>query len=142
MLTLPRTPARPTEGSVLVRLPADGKGWARALPPLPGRVRLGITVGDASLASARAELAERGYDLLAVVPGRSPGPHADILVPGELRQAQPNWFASLLLPAERIFDLRFGPVHVALRDELDVHLTPDAHPADPHAAPPGGAGRA
>jgi hypothetical protein len=136
MFTLPRTPAHPTEGSVLVRVHADGEGWARALPPLPGRVRLRLTVGEPALTDAREELAGRGYDLVAVVPGRRPGPHADVLVPGELRQAQPGWFASLLLPAERTYDLRFGPVHVALRDELAVHLS-----ADPDPAPTGEAGR-
>lgn len=138
MLTMPRSPARPTDGTVLVRVRADDAGWARSLPPLPGRVRLGITVGEPALSDARIELGERGYELLGVVPGRRPGPHADVLVPGELRQAQPGWFASLLLPAERTFDLRFGPVHVALHDELAVHLAADP---DTDAAPRGEAGR-
>jgi len=122
MLTLPRTATRPADGTVVVRLRADEDSWVRALPPMPGRARLGITVGEERLLSARDALAERGYDLLAVVEGRRPGAHADVLVPGDLREAQPRWFAALMLPAERVFDLRFGPVHVALRDELAVHL--------------------
>jgi hypothetical protein len=122
MQTLPRTATRPADGSVVVRVHADGPGWVLALPPLPGRARLGITVGEDGLAASSDELAARGYDLLAVVAGRRPGPHADVLVPSDLREAQPRWFAALMLPAERVFDLRFGPVHVALRDELAVHL--------------------
>jgi hypothetical protein len=136
MLTLPRTETRPSDGSVVVRLPASESGWVRALPPLPGRARLGITVGEDRLLADRATLAERGYDLLAVVAGRRPGPHADVLVPGDLRAAQPRWFSALMLPAERVFDLRFGPVHVALRDELAVHLSDR-----PDVAPQGEAGR-
>jgi hypothetical protein len=132
MLTLPRSALRPADGAIVVRLRADGPAWVRALPPLPGRARLGITVGEDGLLEAHDDLAARGYDLLAVVAGRRPGPHADVLVSADLREAQPRWFAALLLPAERVFDLRFGPVHVALRDELAVHL------ADrPDDAPPG-----
>jgi hypothetical protein len=136
MLTLPRTATRPADGSVVVRLRADEAAWVRALPPMPGRARLGITVGEQRLLAARDTLAERGYDLLAVVTGRRPGAHADVLVPGDLREAQPRWFAALMLPAERVYDLRFGPVHVALRDELAVHLRDR-----PDIAPKGEAGR-
>jgi hypothetical protein len=135
MLTLPRTATRPADGTVVVRLRADEPAWVLALPPMPGRARLGITLGDASLRSAHDALADRGYDLLAVVAGRRPGLHADVLVTADLREAQPRWFAALMLPAERVFDLRFGPVHVALRDELAVHLT-----QRPDTAPPGEAG--
>jgi hypothetical protein len=130
MLTLPRTATRPADGTVVVRLRADEPAWVRALPPMPGRARLGITVGTKELLAARDELAERGYDLLGLVTGRRAGPHADVLVPGDLREAQPRWFAALMLPAQRVFDLRFGPVHVALRAELAVHLgeRPDIAP--------------
>jgi hypothetical protein len=81
-----------------------------------------VTVGDTSLRTSAPELAARGYDLIDVVPGRRPGRHADVLVPAELRTSDPRWFASLLLVAERVFDLRFGPVHVALHAELAAHL--------------------
>lgn len=118
--------ARPTAGPVLVRVPAVEMEWVHALPPLPDGERLGVTVGDAGLLDAASALAERGYDLLAAVGGRWPGRHADLLVPPQLREQHPRWFAALLLVAERVFDLRHGPVHVALRAELAAHLpTPD-----------------
>jgi hypothetical protein len=115
-------PTAPLEGTVLVRVPADDAGWVVQLPPVPTGERIGVTVGHPSVAAAHAELAARGYDLLATVGGRSPGPHADVLVPGAVRESYPRWFASLLLASGRVFDLRFGPVHVALRDELAVLL--------------------
>ena len=118
--------ARPAEGPVLVRIAADDPSWVRGLPSVPEALRVGVTVGDASLASADEELAARGYDLIEVVPGRRPGPHADILVTAAVREEQPRWFAALLLVAGRVFDLRFGPVQLVLHDELVAHLpSPD-----------------
>lgn len=115
-------PARPAEGPVLVRLAANGSEWVHGLPQVPELERVGVTVGDAALCADRDELAARGYDLIDVVPGRRPGPHADLLVTAHLRESHPRWFAALLLVADRVFDLRFGPVHVALHDELVAHL--------------------
>jgi hypothetical protein len=116
------TQARPSEGPVLVRVPADVATWVRGLPPVPHPHRIGVTVGVEQLRSDGVELAERGFDLIDVVAGRRPGPHADLLVPAVVREQHPRWFASLLLVSERVFDLRFGPVHVALHDELMAHL--------------------
>ena len=115
-------PARPAEGPVLVRVAATEAEWVRGLPNVPAGSRVGVTVGDAGLRGCTDELALRGYDLIDVVPGRRPGEHADLLVTATLRDAHPRWFSSLLLVADRVFDLRFGPVHVALHDELVAHL--------------------
>ena len=115
-------PARPAEGPVLVRVAATEVDWVRGLPNVPAGARVGVTVGDAGLRGWADELAMRGYDLIDVVPGRRPGEHADLLVTAALRDEHPRWFSSLLLVAARVFDLRFGPVHVALHDELVAHL--------------------
>ncbi len=122
--------ARPTAGPVLVRVPAADAEWVHALPPVPDGGRLGVTVGDATLTAAAGPLADRGFDLLAAVPGRWPGRHVDLLVPATLRASHPRWFAALLLVAERVFDLRHGPVHLALRAELAAHLPAADHTAD------------
>ena len=122
MPTATRTQTRPSEGPVLVRVPADGPSWVRGLPPVPTPHRIGVTVALEQLRSDAAELAARGYDLIDVVGGRRPGPHAHLLVPAALREDEARWFASLLLVSERVFDLRFGPVHIALHDELMAHL--------------------
>jgi hypothetical protein len=120
------SPARSAEGPVLVRIAADDAAWVHSLPSLPEPLRVGMTVGDASLASHVEELEARGYDLIEVVPGRRPGRHADVLVTAALREEHPRWFAAMLLVAQRVFDLRFGPVQIALHDELVAHLpSPD-----------------
>ena len=123
MLTEQRHLSRPLDGSVVVRVDADPPGWALALPPVPGR-RVAVSVGSSDLTDAATTLTARGYDLAGVVPGLRGGRHADVLVPAELRADEPRWFAALLLPAARVFDLRFGPVATVLRAELAV-LLPD-----------------
>jgi hypothetical protein len=126
MLSGTTTRTRPVEGPVLVRVEAADKGWVVGLPPVPDGHRIGVTVGRADVIdeTTATALDERGYDLLAVVGGRRPGPHADLLVPAQLRADHERWFAALLLVSTRVFDLRFGPVHVALHDELMAHLPP------------------
>ena len=119
-------PARSAEGPVLVRIDASDAAWVQGLPSVPGARSVSVTVADAPLRADAAELAARGYDLIEVVPGRHPGRHADVLVTAALRADEPRWFAALLLTAERVFDLRFGPVQIALHDELAAHLpSPD-----------------
>jgi hypothetical protein len=132
MPTASRTATAPPEGAVLVRVPAEAARWVVQLPPLPPGPSIGVTVGHPSLASQRAELAARGYRLLATVGGRDPGPHADVLVPAALRDTEQRWFASLILVASRVYDLAFGPVLTVLHDELEVHLAalPDAATTD------------
>jgi len=120
--TAVNAPARPSEGPVLVRVDAESSTWVHGLPPVPSPHRIGVTVGLEGLRSDVDELAARGYDLIDVVGGRPPGPHADLLIPAQLRDEHPRWFTALLLVSERVFDLRFGPVHVALHDELVAHL--------------------
>jgi hypothetical protein len=105
-----------------VRVDADTTTWVHGLPPVPAPHRIGVTVGAEHLRAAATELSRRGYDLLDVVGGRRPGAHAHLLVPSLMREDHPNWFTALLLISERVFDLRFGPVHVALHDELLAHL--------------------
>jgi len=124
VLTEQRTLSRPADGSVVVRLDATASGWERGLPVVPG-ARVPITVGAPDLADAGPELAARGYDLAGVVPGVRGGRHADVLVPAALRADQPRWFSSLLVPAARVFDLRFGPVGTVLRAELALLLPAD-----------------
>lgn len=120
-------PVRPADGPVLVRIDASAEGWARGLPSVPDGLRVSVTVGDPSVTGAASELAARGYDLIGSVAGRRPGAHADLLIEASLRDDQPRWFAALLLVAERVFDLRFGPARLALRDELVAHLPSSDH---------------
>jgi hypothetical protein len=46
----------------------------------------------------------------------------DVLVPRTLRDAEPLWWDAVRSSAERIFDLRLGPVRFVLAAELELHL--------------------
>ena len=115
-------PARAADGPVLVRIDASTEGWVRGLPGVPDGRRVGVTVSSELLRGCADELAERGYDLVAVVPGRTGGTHADLLVTAAARDDAARWFSALLLVATRVFDLRFGPVQAVLHAELAAHL--------------------
>jgi hypothetical protein len=46
---------------------------------------------------------------------------AHLLISLEIVNAHPRWWRALLDLAQRVYDLRFGPVQLALRDVLTRH---------------------
>lgn len=121
----PAPPPPPPPGAVLVRVPAHGQGWAARLPAVPrGRV-LTVTVGHDSLLPVPVDdLIAGGYRIVGVADTRRPvGDYVDVLVPGDLREGEPGWWQRLVAAADRVFDLRMGPVRALLGPEIDLHLT-------------------
>lgn len=123
-MTSPAT-RRPPDGSVLVRVSADGPQWASRLPMVPTTAVLTVTVNDAALVPVPVDdLIAGGYRIVGVAdPDRPLGACVDVLVPGDLRDAEPEWWGRLRAISSRIFDLRMGPVLAVLGDELEQHLT-------------------
>ncbi len=117
-------PTLPTEGAVIVRLRAEDRGWIGELPVVPGARTLTVTVGRADLLPVPVEeLLARGYRLVGVAAEHRPiGPTVDVLVPASLREEASDWWEQLEPLAERVFDLRMGPVRLVLAAEIDVHL--------------------
>lgn len=115
----------PTDGAVLVRLPATDRGWAADLPPVPGGQVLTVTVGHPDLLPVPVDdLVRGGYRVVGVASDHRPvGRNVDVLVPGALRERSPAWFRSMVSRAERVFDLRLGPVLRVLAAELELHLS-------------------
>lgn len=118
------TPTLPTDGAVIVRLRARDRGWIAELPPVPSGHTLTVTVGRPDLLPVPVEeLLSRGYRLVGVAAEHRPiGPTVDVLVPEGLREDAPQWWERLAPLAERVFDLRMGPVRLVLAAEIDVHL--------------------
>lgn len=114
----------PTDGAVIVRLRAPDRSWISQLPVVPGELTLTVTVGRSDLLPVPVdELAGRGYRLVGVAAEHRPiGPTVDILVPIRLREQRPDWWAQLAPLAERVFDLRMGPVRQLLAAEIDLHV--------------------
>ena len=117
------SPTIPTDGAVIVRLRATDRGWIRDLPPVPGGQVLTVTVGRAELLPVPVnDLVSRGYRLVGVAAEHRPiGPTVDVLVPANLRD-DPVWWPRLRPLAERVFDLRMGPVRQLLAAEIDLHV--------------------
>ena len=115
------SPVAVTEMAVLARLPATDRHWVSTLPPAPLGRTLTVSVGHADLLPVASEqLIAAGYRVVGVA-GVPDGDHVDILVPMELRRAEPDWWADLVERAMRVFDLRMGPVRFVLAAELELH---------------------
>lgn len=108
---------------MLVRIPATGTDWAGRLPPVPGGRVLTVSVGDPALLGVPADdLVSAGYRIVGLVPGGTATMRVDVLVPAALRTGEVAWWRALLAGAERVFDLRMGPVQHVLGPELAAHL--------------------
>jgi hypothetical protein len=111
------------DGTLLVRLAATDRGWARTLPRVPDGRTLTVTVGLAELAPVPADdLVASGYRIVGVAADHRPlGRLVDVCVPPDLREAHPGWWNDLAARADRIFDPRLGPVARVLAAELALH---------------------
>lgn len=117
------------EGAVLVRLPVQDRSWAARLPVVPDGRLVTVAIGHPSLVPSRpTEPRTRGYRIVGIATERAPiGRSIDILVPASLRAGHPTWWHELARGAQRIFDLRMGPVQAVLASQLALHeaATPD-----------------
>lgn len=118
----------PADGTVLVRVAAPDRSWARRLPPVPDDRVLTVTVGHPQLLPVPVDdLVGGGYRIVGVAADHRPvGRTIDVLVPADLRRDHPEWWLLLLPLAERVFDLRLGPVQRVFAAELDLHLRASA----------------
>ena len=114
----------PTDGAVLVRLPAKDRTWVADLPAVPGGRTLTVTIGHPDLLPVPPDdLVSAGYRIVGVAAEHRPlGRIVDVLVPAALRSSEPEWWERLAGCSQRIFDLRHGPVLRLLEPELTLHL--------------------
>lgn len=114
----------PSDGSVLVRVRANGPDWIARLPTVPADRVLTVTVGHPSLLPVAVDdLIAGGYRIVgAADEERSFGTCVDVFVPASLRAEHPRWWRELAHVADRVFDLRMGPVWAVLGEELELHL--------------------
>jgi hypothetical protein len=100
---------------------ADGT-WVEQLPPAPATRPVTISYDDLELAARdRTAVDDLGYTVV----GTGAVPHATdvahLLVPLPAVQDHPRWWRAVLDLAARVYDLRFGPVQLALSDVLRAH---------------------
>ncbi len=111
-----------SDGAVLVRVPVADDSWAALLPTPPAGHSLTVSAGHPSVAPCAETVEARGYRFAGVLDpvGRS-GRCVDIMVPGEVRTRFPDFVTQLTALADRVFDLRMGPVLHVLAAELALH---------------------
>lgn len=113
----------PALGATLLRLHASGPQWIDRIPPVPVGNVITVTVSDASLRHVPPQrLLESGYRVVGMHPPTPQQPTVDLLVQAELAAGYPEFLTELLACADRAYDLRMGPVQLALGPELAIHL--------------------
>jgi hypothetical protein len=119
----PTLPAPVTDGDVLVRLPARDADWPATLPAAPPGHVLTLTLGHPLLLPrAGGTPVPVGYRIVGVATEQRPiGRTVDVYVPAAVRDDHGTWWLAVLALAERVFDLRLGPVQRVLAAELELH---------------------
>ena len=106
---------------------ADG-AWVERLPPAPGNPEsapVTVSFDDVELAARdRTGVTALGYRVVGTGAVSEVHDAAHLLVSLSLVERHPRWWRALLDIAARVYDLRFGPVQMALREVLRVHEAP------------------
>lgn len=105
-----------------MRIGARDRDWPLLLPAAPKNVRLTVTLGHPKLCPLDTVAQERGYTVVGVAAGHRPiGACVDVWLPPAVLTRHADWVGSFRDLADRVFDLRLGPVRFALADELAMH---------------------
>lgn len=116
---------RPSDSraDLLVRVAVDDAAWAETLPPVEDHGTLTVTVGHPDLVpTSLGATCARGYRIVGVASASRPvGSVVDVLLTAEARARWPQLAAALLARAERVFDLRMGPVQAVLAPQIRLH---------------------
>ena len=105
-----------------MRIAARDRTWPDALPVTPKGVQLTVTLGHPKLSPIDDVAQDRGYHVVGVAAGHRPiGACVDIWVPQAVMSHHGTFVAKFRPVAERVFDLRLGPVRFALAQELALH---------------------
>lgn len=100
---------------------ADGS-WVERLPPAPSSAQVSVSFDDVELAARdRTAVTDLGYRVVGTAGVRSAADVAHLLVALSTAERHPRWWRALLDVAGRVYDLRFGPVQLALADVLRAH---------------------
>lgn len=114
----------PEIDGVLVRMPVGEGHWAEDIPPVPGRFRVTVSFGSATLADEHRDALELlGYRVVDLPAADAVGLEgvADFLVSEALMEQHPTYWRSLAAPAARAYHLALGPAAAAVRAVVRAH---------------------
>lgn len=113
-----------------VEFDADRRAWLDDLPPAPATGTVTVSFDTTQLATRDGgAVRDLGYEPV----GAAAVGHADrvahLMVPPHVMRAHERWWRTVLDGARRVYDLRFGPVQMALRDVIAAHRRTLAGPS-------------
>jgi hypothetical protein len=96
--------------------------WVERLPPAPSTRSVTVSFDDLELAARdRTAVDDLGYTVVGTGAVRHTHDVAHLLVPLSAVEDHPRWWRAVLDLATRVYDLRFGPVQLALSEVLRAH---------------------
>ena len=108
--------------SLCVEVRVDDAAWIEDLPPAPAGRHVSLSFDSARfVARDRQAVEELGYACVGVAGVGHVDGVAHLLVTADVVTAHTRWWRALLDLAQRVSDLRFGPVQMVLRDVLALH---------------------
>jgi hypothetical protein len=108
--------------SLCVEVCVEDASWIEHLPPAPAKRHITVSFDSARfVARDQRAIEQLGYTGVGVGAVNHVHDVAHLLVPLEAVNGHPRWWRALLDLAQRVYDLRFGPVQLALRDVLATH---------------------
>jgi hypothetical protein len=108
--------------SLCVEVCVEDATWLEDLPPAPADHHISVSFDSARfVARDQQAVEELGYRCVGVGVVGHTGDVAHLLVPLHIVEAHTRWWRALIDLAQRVYDLRFGPVQLALRDVLARH---------------------
>lgn len=108
--------------SLCVEVLVEDATWIEDLPPAPANRHISLSFDSARfVARDRQAVEELGYTCVGVGAVGHVSDVAHLLVAPDVVDGHTRWWRALLDLAQRVYDLRFGPVQMALRDVLAQH---------------------
>lgn len=108
--------------SLCVEVSVQDATWIEDLPPAPANRLISVSFDSARfVARDRQAVEELGYVCVGVGVATHVSDVAHLLVSHDIIDAHTRWWRALLDLAQRVYDLRFGPVQMVLRDVLALH---------------------
>jgi hypothetical protein len=108
--------------SLCVEVSVENAAWIEDLPPAPVNRHITVSFDSARFVARDQQAIEQlGYTGVGVGAVSHVSDVAHLMVPLDVVNNHRRWWRALLDLAQRVYDLRFGPVQLALRDVLAQH---------------------
>ena len=114
----------PQADGVILRLRTGGDGWAEDIPPAPPHHLVTVTFTTLDARALHADAIDLlGYRVAGIrpCPFGEPYSYADLLVPPDLAESRIRWWYAISERADRVFNVRAGPVAMVFADVLAAH---------------------